>query len=352
MGFFDFLKKNKVSPKEEDSEEECVYYDIDRLLEIVDDCVRLVNTSNNFKTVVGRYNDLISTLHKIIEGADEDTLIFDQTPSEVLAHVTNEKATILNEAVKRAYDDMLVKSNSLKTEKGCIDRKVKFFQSLKEGFDEFPSETQIFICSLAEEDVSQVSEPPDHTEGDFILEVTGGAYGGSEEIRKFYELSQKIEETKDIREKIKYCEESFPLLPTFMAHSMADECVPPIILCRDTFTWSCYKLGEWDKLDKAIDYFESVDLFSYMVADPKGKCGQRLVIADGTKARKEAMSHKAGFTAALKYIKETPGVLQSKIYKVPELSHVPPDILKSFCRNSLQIRKEKEGKTNKLYVME
>lgn len=101
-----------------------------RKIEIMNDCVALVNDSCNFSTVSSRYNLLITTLSDLAVFTDEDLRAVGVEPSkpfrETLSEVQKKKDTIFNQAIKRAYDDTVVKAAELKTEKGRRARLDKF----------------------------------------------------------------------------------------------------------------------------------------------------------------------------------------------------------------------------------
>jgi len=129
-------------------------------IRIMNDCLNLLNHSTNINTVISRYNDLLIVLSKLSEYENNVNVSFQsELPSEALARMHSEKAQIMNRAVQRAYDDMLHKSLSLKTDKGRKNRQIKFFNDLNDLMENFPVETQMFINDLSDKNISnQVTE--------------------------------------------------------------------------------------------------------------------------------------------------------------------------------------------------
>lgn len=322
----------------------------------------LVHNSNNIETVVFRFETLLETLKRLAEYENDPTLQFTkERPSQVLEELKVEKIEIMNDAVERAYRKVIEDSKSLKTESGKVNRIKKFFSKLDELSPKFPNETNAFIQNLKQKEnittdetvnqrkstgsSSQVKEPMNQVKVQPVSPKT------SKDIQLFYELSNQIQKSKDIHEKLTLCGKSFPLLPDFIENCKKENFLPPSILCRDLAPELCMRLGEWGKARKTIEFCVNCSAYGETITEnSNGKEVTRLVFHEGTSVLELLAERKLAASVAYAYIQSNPGTLQSKIYKVPELAHVSSEALKWFCRNSNQIRKEKEGNTNKLYV--
>ena len=118
-------------------------------IRIMNDCIAILATSKHIETVVSRYRVLLDALMRLTQHEDDPTVSFPgELPSIVLARIQGEKAQIMTAAIQRAYDDMLKKCATLKTEKGRNKHHLKFFDTLMAYSEYFPSETSDFINSL------------------------------------------------------------------------------------------------------------------------------------------------------------------------------------------------------------
>lgn len=153
-----------------------------------------------------------------------------------------------------------------------------------------------------------------------------------EPFTTFYKLSEDIRTSRDISAKLAACESSYKILPEFVRLTLADwGKLPDSIRCRDEGAKLYMRLGDWSAARSAID-----------------KCIAAGAYPDGGA---EALNHLARYEQAarlaLAFIDKNPGFPQNKIYKA--LPAADQDCLKEFVRSSLLIRKEKFGRTNKLY---
>ena len=117
-------------------------------IRLMDEALAIVKTSKNIETVVNRYNYTIEMIRRLCKHEGNPIVPFNELPSKMLANALAEKAQIMTTAVKRAYDDMLEKGDSLKSEKGRKNKLKEFFNLLTSLFEEFPPETIDYICSL------------------------------------------------------------------------------------------------------------------------------------------------------------------------------------------------------------
>lgn len=114
--------------------EEAVRESICREIEIMNDCVELVNNSCEFSTVTFRYSLLIETLTKLSQHTTQELRIagvFPEQPfEETLETIQFQKDMIINQAIKRAYDRTVEDAKALKTEQGRQNRLAKFKESI------------------------------------------------------------------------------------------------------------------------------------------------------------------------------------------------------------------------------
>lgn len=124
-------------------------------IRIMQDCVSILNTSENLKTVVQRYDDLIVVLGRLSEYENNPAISFPhELPSATLKRMESEKPQIMNRAIQRAYDGMLRKCAALKTEQGRKDRQLKFFDELSGFMSDFPEETQEFVIDFINQKIN------------------------------------------------------------------------------------------------------------------------------------------------------------------------------------------------------
>lgn len=114
--------------------EEAIRESVLREIEIMNDCIELVNSSCNFSTVTFRYSLLIETLTKLSWHTDQELRIAGVSPErpfkETLEAIQSQKDMIINQAIKRAYDRTVEDAKALKTEKGRQNRLAKFKASI------------------------------------------------------------------------------------------------------------------------------------------------------------------------------------------------------------------------------
>lgn len=114
--------------------EDAVRESIRREVEIMNDCIELINSSCNFSTVTFRYSILIETLTKLSRHTDQELRIagvFPEEPfGETLETIQSQKDMIINQAIRRAYDRTVEDAKMLKTEKGRQNRLAKFKASI------------------------------------------------------------------------------------------------------------------------------------------------------------------------------------------------------------------------------
>ena len=129
MSLFGWLLGMKSKPKRS-SRDRFLRETVIRQVEIMQDCVELVNDSCNFSTAARRYEMLIGTLYDLVAYTPVELQQAGVRPEkpfkEYLDEILEKKDIIINQAIKRAYDDTAVKAAKLKTEKGRRARLDKF----------------------------------------------------------------------------------------------------------------------------------------------------------------------------------------------------------------------------------
>lgn len=124
-------------------------------IRIMQDCVSILNTSENLQTVVRRYDDLLVVLGRLCEYEKNPAVSFPrELPSDVLRRMESEKSQIMNSAIQRAYNGMLRKCAALKTEKGRKNRQLKFFDELNDLMPDFPEETRSFVVDFINQNIN------------------------------------------------------------------------------------------------------------------------------------------------------------------------------------------------------
>ena len=158
----------------------------------------------------------------------------------------------------------------------------------------------------------------------------------SECVTVFFEHHQVILETKDDSKKMKLCEYDLGILSKLMTpYISAGFNSPEYIDCRDLYPELCLKYGLWDKAEKIV--IKCIEAKAYYPAD-------------GSKELKYVRKYKKIAIEVSNYINENPGVLQRNIYKKFPFQGVDRDVLKHFLRYNRNLKKEKFGSTNKLYI--
>ena len=123
------------------------------------DCVSILNTSENLETVVRRYDDLLTVLGRLCEYEKNPSVSFPhELPSAALRRIESEKGQIMNRAIQRAYAGMLRKCESLKTEKGRKNRQMKFFDELNALMPDFPEETRDFAVDFINRHINELPD--------------------------------------------------------------------------------------------------------------------------------------------------------------------------------------------------
>ena len=164
----------------------------------------------------------------------------------------------------------------------------------------------------------------------------GDVYSESEvgePFRTYFELSDVIWRNKDISSKLAACEESYKILGEFVRVWMKDsDKLPDTIACRDVGVELYLRLGEWEKARVAIAKIAAAGAYT----------------DGGVAAVNHYEKYRHAAESALEFLRTNAGFLQRDIYKA--LPDIDRECLKSFIRSSSLIRKEKFGKTNRLYV--
>lgn len=168
-----------------------------------------------------------------------------------------------------------------------------------------------------------------YPDGSFYAEC-----GVGEPFETYFRLSEIIDKSKDIEERLAACEASYKILPRFVRAWLKDsDRLPDTILCRDVGVELYLRLGRWKDARNAIE-----------------KCaGAGVYDDDGAAMFDYYERYKHTAELALVFLKANEGYLQKNIYRA--LPDADQECLRKFTRSSLLIRKEKSGGTNKLYVV-
>lgn len=159
-----------------------------------------------------------------------------------------------------------------------------------------------------------------------------------------------LEATGDA-EKMRQLERQLPGLASFVKSSFAaDGELPPYVPCRDTLPELYMRFGEWEKAEGVVRLCISCGAYGHTEYRNSRDHNGHWVSESGDDVFSALRLRHAAADAALSYLSKNPGTVQSKIYKIPALSEVDHDALVWFCRYSHQVRKEKDGKSNRLYV--
>ncbi len=122
MGLFDFLLGNS-------KEKQHAQMMAPQWLKIVEDSVRLVNTTTNPAVFFFRYNLMVEHLEKLTQ--IEHLVRFSGTrPSAQLSKVTSERNYQTSLFIKRSHEKMMHETRLLKTERGKLNKIETFFKSM------------------------------------------------------------------------------------------------------------------------------------------------------------------------------------------------------------------------------
>lgn len=111
-------------------------YDVDRLWEIVNESLSIVTTTVNPDTFFSRYSLILEMLEKIImqEGRNNTAVV------EELEKLKQSKPIYVDSFIDKMWNDTCKKMGELKTERGKINRVIKFKEELKKYENEMTAE--------------------------------------------------------------------------------------------------------------------------------------------------------------------------------------------------------------------
>ena len=117
------------------------------ILKIVDDCVRLVNSTTNPEVFFLRYGLLIEHLTFLV--AFEKYVKFSGTqPSSMLRTVQQKRPAATSDFIQRCYDKTKQKTSKLKTENGKVNAFINLFAELDEYIEQMPEQARKYYFSL------------------------------------------------------------------------------------------------------------------------------------------------------------------------------------------------------------
>lgn len=320
---------------------------IKRRVEILTDSINLVNDSKNLDIVLRRYNMAIDSLNKLSVYTDNEFsslgLHLKEPIQSTLHRLEDNKIEIINQAITRNLENEITSVSKNETK---IKRIASFLNKYEyneliplESRNFLAEQCKIYASKYLPQTYTQINSI-DHTvqtltvfdEGKYTYNIRNDNF-----ISKFYELSSLIDSSKDINAKLDACEKSYPLLKEFCRFCIENDGgeLPPLINCRDVGPEMYMRLGRWDDAERAIQICSDANAYY-----PDNDNEMRTYYSDYRRVAELAIS----------YIRDNPGCLQNKMYNVLHVSEDDRETLKHFLRCSLQIKKEKSGKTNKLYL--
>jgi hypothetical protein len=122
--------------------------EIDNTYRILDDCFYLVKNTKNFDTFITRF-ELGSEKANILQQLlDAKKLKNKKKAQPYIDLFIKSSDGLMIKGIQQSYDDMIVKSMNLKTEKGKENRRVKYFNLLEEHRHKFSPMVLEFIETL------------------------------------------------------------------------------------------------------------------------------------------------------------------------------------------------------------
>lgn len=300
MGLFDWLKMPK-EPRKTVELENWKVNAIQSQMKNLTENLEVVNTSSNYDSAVTAFDAACTALRFLSDFTDEEIrmadCVLDESPALYLSNLLKNKGRLLEKAQAR--------SNSSRS------NQMKFV----------PKQTQ----------TKGTSFPVNYPEGTSLY--------------NFISASSDALNARGDSEKLRQLENLLPAFATFVKDSFnRDGNLPPYVPCRDILPELYMRYGEWEKAEHVIRLCMSCGAYGCM-----NNTG-RWMPETGDTELSTLYERYIAADAALSYLSENPGTIQSKMYKISSLSEVNHDALVWFCRYSHQIQKEKDGKSNRLYV--
>lgn len=134
---------NKLIMSAEDLEKHSIQI-TNRKLEIVDDCIRLINNTDNVETFFSRYTVLLETLKELIP-FEPYLNFYGYTPTEQFDYYISRKQSLIKSLGDRIYNKALIKADSLKTDSGKKNQFKKAYEIIMLYADEMMKETTNYI---------------------------------------------------------------------------------------------------------------------------------------------------------------------------------------------------------------
>ena len=116
-------------------------------LKIIEDCIRLVNTTTNPEVFFFRYDLLIEHLTVLIP-FEIYVNFFGTLPSSMLRTVQQKRTAATSDFVQRCYDKTLQKASKLKTEIGKANAFINLFAELDGYIEQMPEQARKYYFSL------------------------------------------------------------------------------------------------------------------------------------------------------------------------------------------------------------
>ncbi len=104
---------------------------INRAEDIIDDCKKLISSTENPSVFYERYNLLIEQYTELTQ-FEPFIVLFGYQPIESLAYYRESKSSFEKKLIDRCYNKSLIKADSLKTEKARKNQFIKMHESLQQ----------------------------------------------------------------------------------------------------------------------------------------------------------------------------------------------------------------------------
>lgn len=153
----------------------------------------------------------------------------------------------------------------------------------------------------------------------------------------YYNLSNIIENSKEVTAKIEACEKSYIILKSVMKLFLSDpDDPPPVILCREYGPYIYRLLGNWEDAERAIHLCMDANAYEELEY--------------GKEELEYLTAYRKVAETAINFIQQNPRFLQKNIYiaLLPQIGEEQIPILKDFMRETYVFHKQPCKGTNEL----
>lgn len=113
---------------------------------ILEDCKKIIFSTDNPTTFFSRYDLLIEKLEKMAE-FEPYIEFYGYQPKESLTYYINQKKSFIKKMIDRRYNKALIKADTLKTDKAKKNQFIKAYTELKENAAFIDSENLAYVES-------------------------------------------------------------------------------------------------------------------------------------------------------------------------------------------------------------